>query len=367
MSTQLPIRCFLSYAHADDDEYGFVHALKRTLEHSCFSECGRKLEIFVDRESIGWGNDWRDKIADDLSNAMVFIPLISLQYFEREACRAELQAFHSAASNLGVTELLLPLIMFGKSRITSESDDQLVRMVERLQHIDIQDAILSGPKTRQWRTTMLDVARKLVATVERAEKIPGSRNGSLPASVGERGDGVTSVVDRHLSLDELDSRVRAGMSNFETQANSVTAYLDELTTIANANMERMKDAPREVVRNVAAELARDIEGIVVNIHRTGGRMETTISEVDAALRRYYSLTPKTQRPPQRLDEQFSELREVMDIMSEFFGQIQPVEVLSAPLRKSLRPLRLGVNSIQVAMATMESWSEIAHQGSQERG
>ena len=45
-------------------------------------------------------------------------------------------------------------------------------------------------------------------------------------------------------------------------------------------------------------------------------------------------------------------------MSDFIAQIQPVEVLSAPLRRSLRPLRTGVNSIQVALSTMESWTRL---------
>jgi hypothetical protein len=63
-ATQLPIRCFLSYAKADDEEYQFVAALKKSLEHACWSDGGRKLQIFLDRQDIGWGDNWRDKIAD---------------------------------------------------------------------------------------------------------------------------------------------------------------------------------------------------------------------------------------------------------------------------------------------------------------
>jgi hypothetical protein len=48
----------------------------------------------------------------------------------------------------------------------------------------------------------------------------------------------------------------------------------------------------------------------------------------------------------------------MTAMSDFIAQIQPLEVLSVPLRNSIRPLRTGVNSIHVALSTMESWTRL---------
>ncbi|TDV52470.1 toll/interleukin-1 receptor domain-containing protein [Actinophytocola oryzae] len=367
MSTQLPIRCFLSYARADDEEYEFIHALKTTLEHNCFSQCGRKLEVFLDRESIGWGDDWRDRIADSLNNATVFIPVVSLQFFAREACRAELQAFHAAAKNLGVTELLLPLVAFGKDRITSESDDALIRMVEKLQHLDIQDAVISGPKTREWRTTMLDIAARLVAAVEGAEKIIQDRGAASLVDIAQNGSVSSAGEDNHLGLYELNLRVQAGISSFETSANEAVGSLGNLLTVFQGSTQRLNNAPRDVTTAVAAEVARDIEEVTINIQRAGGQMETTISAVDADLRQYHALIMEfgsddmkqtMKRDLDGLEKQFSEIQNVMDVMADFVKQIQPVEVLSAPLRKALRPLRLGVNSIQVAVATMESWTKL---------
>jgi hypothetical protein len=357
-SEQLPIRCFLSYAHADDEEYEFVDALKKTLEHSCFSECGRRLEIFLDREAIGWGNDWRGEIADSLGNATVFIAMISLQYFDREPCREELQAFYSAASSLGATRLLLPLVMFGKSRITSESNDHLVRLVESLQHIDVQDAIVSGPGTREWRTTMLDVARRLVAAVEDAE-----------TNVQNRDSGANEHV-----LRDLYARVQAGLTDFAAQTKEFGRNTDDLITLLRANTERMYGGPREEARISAVVLAPEFEVIALDMQRAGGLMETTISAVDVTLRRYYSLamdvgSEEEKRLAQReidgLAEQSSAIRERMDGISRFFETIQPMEARNALVRKSLRPLRMGMNSLHVVFAIAESWSRIGRP--QERG
>lgn len=361
-SDQLPIRCFLSYARADDEEYEFILPLKKTLEHLCFSDSGRRLEVFVDRETIGWGENWRDKIADSLRNATVFIPVISLQYFDRPACRAELQAFHAAAKQLGVTELLLPLVVFGKNQITSTSDDALIRGVEELQHLDIQDAVLSGPGSREWRTTMLDVARRLIVAVEHAEKVIQDHDSTRGPS-----NAPTDLADGEPGLYELDARITAATPELAAHLETLAQNLNAVAGIVAPHTQRMKGASPEVIRGVAADFARDIEETALTIQRAGADMETLISTVDADIRRYYALVMQFGSDQMKtsmraeiasLADQFVEFRGVQEIMSGFIAQIQPVEVLSAPLRRSLRPLRIGVNSLQVAMATMESWTRL---------
>jgi hypothetical protein len=358
-STQLPIRCFLSYARADDEEYGFILPLKKSLEHLCFSDGGRRLEVFVDRDAIGWGENWRDKIADSLGNAMVFIPVISLQFFDRPACRAELQAFHAAAKQLGVTDLLLPLVVFGRNQITSASDDALIRSVEELQHLDIQDAVLSGPGSPQWRATMLDVSRKLITAVEHAEKVIQDHDsaGTPPAETG----------DGELGLYELDARIEAATPELTTHLESLGRDLNAVAAIVNPHTQRMQGASQEVIRSVAADVARDIEETALDIQRAGVGLETVISAVDADIRRYHALVMEygsdemkasMRRELASLSDQFAEFRGVQGIMSDFIAQIQPVEVLSVPLRRSLRPLRIGVTSMQVALSIMESWTRL---------
>jgi hypothetical protein len=366
-SNQLPIRCFLSYAKADDEEYEFVLPLAKTLEHLCFSDSGRRLEVFVDREAIGWGENWRDKIADSLNNAMIFIPIISLQYFDRPACRTELQAFHAAAKQLGITELLLPLVVFGRRHITSESNDALVRTVEELQHLDIEDAVLSGPHSREWRTTMLDVARKLISAVEHAEQVIQDHDSTRSVGVSSNGHGPDDTGDREMGLYELDARMTATIANLEQPAEAIVKNLNAIGEILQPHTQKMRGASPEVVRGVAADVATDIEETALDIQREGANMETVISAVDADLRRYYALVMEfgtdemktaIQKEISALGAQFSEFRQIQEVMSDFIVQLQPVEVLSAPLRRSLRPLRTGVNSIQVTLSTMESWTQL---------
>lgn len=118
---------------------------------------------------------------------------------------------------------------------------------------------------------------------------------------------------------------------------------------------------------VAVELANDVTALALDIQQLGAVIETAVSEIDADVRQYYSLVMQFGSPEMRetmgkdiaeLGAQFSELNETAVVIAEFLEQMKPVEILNAPLRRSLRPLRTGVVSMQMAIATTQSWGRI---------
>lgn len=74
---QPSIRAFLSYSHADDAEFGIVDPLVKKLKAYVRAKSGRALDIFVDRESIGWGTDWRESISSSVESATVSSPCLA--------------------------------------------------------------------------------------------------------------------------------------------------------------------------------------------------------------------------------------------------------------------------------------------------
>ena len=82
-----PIRVFLSYAGADDLVLEFIEPFVSSLRHMALADQGRTLEVFVDRDSVGWGADWQAAIQQGIDSAMIFMPIVTRQYFDRQACR----------------------------------------------------------------------------------------------------------------------------------------------------------------------------------------------------------------------------------------------------------------------------------------
>lgn len=132
MAEPIPYQCFISYTRADNDDHdAVVDRLKKEMAGRFEAATGSRLEVFLDRESIGWGERWRDRIADAIAGSTLFVPIITMRYLiVIHAGRSSPHSFPPQIKR--VSDLILPVILFGSGRITSENSDDLVRIVAEL-------------------------------------------------------------------------------------------------------------------------------------------------------------------------------------------------------------------------------------------
>ncbi len=81
---------------------------------------------------------------------------MTMRYFNSDACRGELLAFHSNAKQMGVTDLLLPIILTGANQITADDQREEVRLIEALNHKNIEQAWIAGYDFPEWRRIVFD-------------------------------------------------------------------------------------------------------------------------------------------------------------------------------------------------------------------
>jgi hypothetical protein len=82
-------KAFLSYAHADDEFLGGqITALRDAIQRAVRFETGEPFEVFLDRDDIGLGQDWQDRLDEGLAGARLLIPILSPSYFASGARRA---------------------------------------------------------------------------------------------------------------------------------------------------------------------------------------------------------------------------------------------------------------------------------------
>jgi hypothetical protein len=165
-----PIRCFLSYARQDDVVMDFVTPFATALRHYAYADRGRELEIFLDREAIGWGELVQPTLRAAVRATTVLIPVLTRRYFDRPYCREELFLFYNQAFVDGVRGLLLPVVLLGADHLTEHNPDLAVQIVVERQHRSVREAWLAGPESPQWRRTMLALAAEIVDNVEAAER-----------------------------------------------------------------------------------------------------------------------------------------------------------------------------------------------------
>lgn len=95
---------------------------------------GEPLDLFLDRDAIRWGEDWRDKINASLASVAFFIPVMTPRYFMSPECRREVQFFARRAERLGIKELVLPLLYVEVPSLHNElTADDLVGLVGTFQ------------------------------------------------------------------------------------------------------------------------------------------------------------------------------------------------------------------------------------------
>jgi hypothetical protein len=126
---------FWSYVHADDEvDMGRVTQLGKDIVGHYEAIKAEQIELFLDRDDLHWGDQWRGKVDEALSNVAFFIPVITPRYFKRVECRRELQFFASKAEVLGITELILPILYIDVPELRDEEpSDPLMQLVKKIQ------------------------------------------------------------------------------------------------------------------------------------------------------------------------------------------------------------------------------------------
>lgn len=369
-ATSPPIRAFLSYSHADDDEFDIVEPLVNKLKAFVRGKIGRSLEVFVDRESIGWGTEWRKSISSSVENATIFVPLLSANYLDSEACREEFLAFHSKAEVLGVTELLLPILIFKSSLFGPDSSDEVAQIAEARQYKCVEEPMLAGFQSPEWLQCTKDLAESLLEALAKAEA-------SLLADIVVNSrDATPANPDIHSAAPATDED-EAGLAELMTAMESSIEDMTSASTALSPAMEALGKVPAEVgvllneptAKQVNTWTLRLAHGFVEPskvLEAEGRKLFEATKSLDETLFKLKKLTDNVEAPEftesltegrTSLVEGFGDLGEVADTMEGLLVAMKPAEILSVPLRKSLQPARRGLTAVRDSLKVIEAWQQ----------
>lgn len=366
MTAEQPaIRAFLSYSHADDDEFGVVEPLVKKLKAFVRAKSGRALEVFVDRESIGWGSDWRESISSSVEGATVFIPLLSANYLDSSPCREEFLAFHSKAETLGVTELLLPILLFGSALFAEGATDDVAQIAESLQYKQIEEPLLHGFDSPEWLQCTRDLAESLLAAIGRAEtSLLAASKVSTTAAESAGASSAPVSAEEEAGLAEIMERIEAATERMTAAAEKLTAAIEALGAVPARVGELSSEPNPKEVNAWAFRLATEFRDPSVALESGGRELFDATKSLDETLATLQRLTDSVNIPEfnesmhegrRTVVTAFGDLREVAETMDELLTSMRPAEVLSVPLRKALQPARRGITAVRDSLQIIESW------------
>jgi hypothetical protein len=277
---------FWSYVRKDDEgDHGRILTLAGDLKERYRLHTGNELELFVDRESLQWGEAWQERIDQAIAGTTFFIPVITPSYFRSQACRLELLKFVRRSKRLGLEQLLMPIYWVQVPELEDtpqNSTDEAVRLVAKHDWWDFRKACLEDRDSSAYRRAVAGLADELkqratrVGQVEDLPKLtltPGSAQDSAPtAPIPEYIQGLTA-------LEEATTRAINLLVEIEQEKEVIYDHVIQ----ANSDLNAFMDGDLKGALGVTKQLAPKLEGPAETIADRGHAYVQMLTDLDTSI------------------------------------------------------------------------------------
>ncbi len=362
-SQPLPINCFLSYRRADNDVYrGVVDQLKSDLAGRFEAQTGRGLKIFVDRDDIGWGDDWRRKILDSIKRATFFIPVITMRYFDSEPCRDEFTAFYEDAKRIGVTGLIRPVILAGADRVAEDSLNEQMRVLARLNYVSIEQEFDEGFNSPQWHKVIKYMVGQLAQGIEEAEtvlqtrELTSAKRSDDSGVAGKPDEEYADLQDMQRRIEGLDEYMDAMKLDLQTVMEAIGPVLDSsFWDLPKKRQQVMVLSAAKALRQPATKFADSSAAFEAEAVALESGMRLALDEVGSMEsevgREIYDSLIAASGPSTDSGEFAATMAPVID-------GLRILGMLNINMRKASQPVLRGIQSVKRAAEAFESLSQL---------
>ena len=185
--SQHPI-AFMSYVRFDDQhENGRLTQFCERLSGEVRMQTGDKFHIFQDRNDIGWGQGWKERIDNSLDAVTFLVPIITPGFFKSPACRDEFERFLQREKDLGRADLILPVYYVECSILSDETrreKDPIAKAIVARQWADWRDLRFEPFTSPEVGKTLAKMARQILEALERTptKPRPEASTNEIPAT-----------------------------------------------------------------------------------------------------------------------------------------------------------------------------------------
>jgi TIR domain len=360
------VAVFVSYTHEDDlASYGRIAKISADIRQTYKSLSGLEVELFFDKESIGLGEDWRDRIQAGLVDATILLAFISPLYLASAPCREELQEFISVLSDTNSQKLIIPVLFTDRGSIEERfRDDKLWAKIVTLKYLPISELRTSDPGSGKWMEQVVKVAERMMQTLP-------IRDASVPPP---RTADSADEVDSSDADDDSELGVLEQMARFEDLLPSVTenitgigadlGELNERVVAATPLMGAAKTSNEKLA--VANSLAADLTPIVDRISVAARDYQSGIEGIDSGVRIIFKTLRATPRNEWDTDSQefVKSVEELGDrslegiaAMDTFSVQVASAKGFSSKLDSPLQRLQGAILMLSGSRAIFRHWLE----------
>ena len=366
---------FWSYVRNDDQaEGGRIADLAHDIVAQYEMAADDQIDLFLDRESIAWGAAWQEVIDDSLTSVAFFIPVLTPRYFTSPACRHELNTFARRAIDLGVSDLILPILYVDIPGLSDdEPADELMALVKRFNWVDWRGLRFADRSERDYRKEVSALASRLVAANRSSETGTDAEQPLVPTEVAESGEaGVIFVPTDDVEAEDENGGTLDLLARYEMAMTELTATTQSLSPLIVELGEAAEDIGAQAGRPENSSFARRLQLLrslaarmatpVAEILRLGDDYTAQLHDVDVGMRLIVARAPEEPQGREEFRTLFGTVRELAETADESFAQLEgmvesvvPLEKLSRELRPVTRDLRRGIATFVDGNEVIQDW------------
>ncbi len=288
---------FLSYSHHDDaHEGGLVSSLRDALIREFRFQTGQDLRVLHDKSGIEFGEDWRRKIEDLLSQTSFLLVILTPSFLTSEQCRAELARFLQHERARDRDDLVLPIYY---APVDEDAEDHLVAALLARQYVDWRGLRFLDFGSPEIRMAVAKLATSVAAALgRRPEPVETPTDDVSPTELG--------TVEHFAKMQLALPRVIRGIATFTSEQEGVGNEFRQTTEQLNRLNQSGQGAASQLfvatqlrsrlepyadrMEGISAGVREDLELIKGGIHaiaaelpdsQEAGLEETTLGMLDA--------------------------------------------------------------------------------------
>lgn len=330
---------------------------------------GETINLFLDRDSLAWGDDWRSEIDQGLQTAVFFVAIITPRYFMSSECRRELQTFAREAERIGVRNLILSIVYVDVPGLLDDTtQDEAIKLVKKFQWEDWRELRFAEPSSGEYRKAVAKLAQQLAnANQEILVREPPLAVNTTPSpqpdsSEGQQGEpGLIDILAiGEQALPELAETTQA----MSAELNSFNEFTNKATEDIKRSDQAGGGAAGRLV--VARRLAHDLAEPTGHILELANKYSSQMYDVDASVRTLISAAPREiENDPSaktivcNFFETIKGLAGTTDVLVGTLGQMAQsfaqAESLSRDLRPPLQTMKQAITILVEASSVTGEW------------
>lgn len=361
---------FWSYVHLDDEaDGGRITQLARDVVSQYEMLTADSIHLFLDRDDIEWGDEWKPKIDSTLESVAFFIAILTPRYFQSAECRRELNFFARRATQLGVRELVLPILYVDFQGLHEEPcQDEAMALARSFQWEDWVTLRFAAVDSPEYRRAVSSLAERLASASALAETTETTE--ATAEAIQEEEDTAPGFMDRLARAEEVLPDWTATMEGISAEIAEIGVLMND----ASARVQRGEAHGAGFAARLAVlhEVAKILDEPVTRIVALSNNFTTQLHDVDLGIKAIIEMIPgEMESDPDSISsveffvESIRNLTEQAEMglgeMENMAKAIEPVEQGSRSARPVLRKLRKAVTLLAEGRTVTREWDRLFDQ------